>query len=308
MVDGGQQCEAIPQIRVILTAMRVLIFGATGMLGKALMRVWKDDEVAGLGSGDADIRIPEEVEAQVQSIRPDWIVLSAAYTDVDGCELNPQLATAVNTFGAVNVAKAAEKLGARLLFLSSDYVFDGTNTTPYKASDLPKPINSYGESKAEAEKKILEILPQGCIVRTSWLFGAEGKCFPDTILKLAATRPKIEVVNDQRGCPTYTDDLASAIVQLCRANAAGIIHATNTGDCTWYDFAREVLEQAGLSTSVFPTTTDKFVRPANRPRYSVLSTSSLLAHGISMRPWKQTISSYLAQRGMPICPPPGADH
>jgi len=286
--------------RVILTAMRVLIFGATGMLGKALMRVWKDDEVAGLGSGNADIRIPAEVEAQVQSTRPDWIVLSAAYTDVDGCELNPQLATAVNTFGATNVAKAAAKLGAKLLFLSTDYVFDGTNTTPYKTSDLRKPINSYGESKAEAERKILEVLPQGCIVRTSWLFGAGGKCFPDTILKLAATRPQIEVVNDQRGCPTYTDDLASAIVQLCRANAEGLIHVTNSGECTWYEFAREVLAQAGLTAEVLPTTTEKFVRPANRPRYSVLSPASLLAYGISMRSWKQTISSYLTQRSTQI--------
>jgi dTDP-4-dehydrorhamnose reductase len=280
--------------------MRILIFGATGMLGKALMRVWKDDEVAGLGSGNADIRIPQEVESQVQSIRPDWIVLSAAYTDVDGCELNPQLATAVNTFGAVNVAKAAVKLGAKLLFLSSDYVFDGSGSTPYEASDLRKPINSYGESKAEAEQRILDILPQACIVRTSWLFGAGGKCFPDTILKLAASRPKIEVVSDQRGSPTYTDDLAWAIVQLCRANAEGLIHATNSGDCTWYDFACEVLEQAGLTTNVLPTTSDKFVRPATRPRYSVLSPASLLAYGISMRPWKQTIPSYLAQRSTQI--------
>ncbi len=281
---------------VILTAMRVLVFGATGMLGKALTRVWKDDEVVGLGSAHADIRIPEQVDAQVQRIRPDWIVLCAAYTDVDGCELNPQLATSVNTFGAVNVAKVAAKLGVKLLFLSTDYVFDGTNSQPYETSNLRNPINSYGQSKAEAERKIREILPQSCIVRTSWLFGAGGKCFPDTILKLAATRSQIEVVADQRGCPTYTDDLASAIVRLCRRNAEGLIHATNSGDCTWCDFACEVLEQAGLTTKVLPTTSDKFVRPANRPRYSVLSPASLLAYGVAMRPWRQTLPAYLAQR------------
>jgi dTDP-4-dehydrorhamnose reductase len=276
--------------------MRVLIFGATGMLGKALMRVWTGDEIVGLGSADADIRVPEQVQAQVKRVNPDWIVLSAAYTDVDGCELNPQLATAVNTQGAVNVARAAASSGSKLLFVSTDYVFDGLNTRPYETDDARKPINSYGESKAEAEKKIIEILPDACIVRTSWLFGAGGKCFPDTILKLAATRPQIEVVNDQRGCPTYTDDLASAMVQLCRAGARGIVHCTNSGDCTWCEFAAEILKAASLSAKLLPTTTDKFVRPANRPRYSVLSPASLGAYGVSMRSWQQTLSPYLAQR------------
>jgi dTDP-4-dehydrorhamnose reductase len=277
--------------------MRVLIIGATGMLGKALMRVWDGDEVVGLGSADADIRIPEQVEAQVQRVRPDWIVLSAAYTDVDGCELNPELAQNVNTEGAVNVARAAEGAGSRLLFVSTDYVFDGTNSMPYEINHPRNPINSYGRSKAEAETKILEILPQACIVRTSWLFGAGGRCFPDTILKLAATRPQIEVVNDQRGSPTYTDDLARAIVQLCHAGAEGIIHCTNSGECTWYEFASEVIRQAGLPTTILPTTSDKFVRPAARPKYSVLSPTGLSAIGIVMRSWQQTLPPYLAQRG-----------
>ena len=276
--------------------MRVLIFGATGMLGKALMRVWTGDQIIGLGSVDADIRVPEQVDAQVQRIRPDWIVLCAAYTDVDGCELNPQLATAVNTQGAVNTARAAAKSGAKLLFVSTDYVFDGKNTEPYETDHLRNPINAYGGSKAAAEKKILEILPEACVVRTSWLFGAGGKCFPDTILKVAATRPQIEVVNDQRGCPTFTDDLAAAIMQLCRANAHGIVHCTNSGDCTWYDFAREVLSQAGSTTKVLPTTSEKYVRPANRPRYSVLSPASLQTRGIEMRPWQQALGDYLQRR------------
>lgn len=276
--------------------MRVLIFGATGMLGKALMRVWSGDEIIGLGSADADIRVPEQVQAQVARVKPDWIVLSAAYTDVDGCELNPQLAMAVNTQGAVNVARAAANSGSKLLFVSTDYVFDGQNTKPYEIDDSRNPINSYGESKARAEEKILEILPNACIVRTSWLFGAGGKCFPDTILKLAAARPQIEVVNDQRGCPTYTDDLASAIMQLCRVNAQAIVHCTNGGDCTWYDFAREILSQAGSTTKILPTTSEKFVRPANRPRYSILAPASLQRYGLSMRPWPQTLSDYFRQR------------
>ena len=277
--------------------MRVLIFGATGMLGKALMRVWADDETIGLGSADADIRVPEQVETEVQRLRPDCIVLSAAYTDVDGCELNPQLANSVNTQGALNVANAAAKSKAKLLFISTDYVFDGTNAKPYETTDPRNPINSYGHSKAEAERRILEILPNASIVRTSWLFGAGGKCFPDTILRLGATRPQIEVVNDQRGSPTYTDDLALAIVQLCRAGATGIVHCTNAGDCTWYEFACEVIQQSGLTAKILPTTTEKFVRPANRPRYSVLSPQSLHAYGISMRPWQLTLPDYLARRG-----------
>jgi len=277
--------------------MRVLIFGATGMLGKALMRVWTDDEVTGLGSADADIRVPEQVQGQVERVKPDWIVLSAAYTDVDGCELNPQLANAVNTQGAVNIARAAARSSAKLLFVSTDYVFDGKNTQPYETDHPRNPINAYGESKAAAEKKTLEILPEACVVRTSWLFGAGGKCFPDTILKLAAARPQIEVVNDQRGCPTYTDELAEVVVQLCRGNAQGIIHCTNAGDCTWYEFAREILTLAGSSTKVLPTTSEKFVRPANRPRYSVLSSASLGKYGIAMRAWQQTLPDYLLQRG-----------
>jgi len=280
--------------------MRVLIFGATGMLGKALLRVWTGDEVVGLSSADADIRIPEQVEAQVQRIRPDWIVLSAAYTNEDGCELNPALAQAVNTQGAVNIAKAASSSGAKLLFISTDYVFDGANPSPYETNHPRNPINRYGRSKAEAEEKILEILPHACIVRTSWLFGAGGKCFPDTILKLAAMRAQIEVVNDQRGCPTYTDDLASAIAQLCRAGAEGIIHCTNSGECTWHEFASEIVRQAGLSTRVLPTTSDKFVRPAARPKYSVLSPAGLLTYNIAMRPWQQALSVYLAQRSQQL--------
>jgi dTDP-4-dehydrorhamnose reductase len=279
--------------------MRVTIFGATGMLGKALMRRWTadtGDEVTGLGSAQADIRDVARVDSAVQGSNPDWIVLAAAYTDVDRCELNPTLASAVNTQGAVNVALAAAGAGAKLLFVSTDYVFDGTKSTPYEADDALSPINAYGSSKADAEQKIQSILPDACIVRTSWLFGPEGKCFPDTILKLAATRPELEVVNDQRGCPTYTLDLADAIVVLCKSEARGIVHCTNHGDCTWYDFASETIRQAGLKTVVRPTTSEKFVRPAPRPKYSVLSSTSLSKHGIEMRPWQTTVSDYLALR------------
>jgi dTDP-4-dehydrorhamnose reductase len=276
--------------------MRITIFGATGLLGKALVREWKDDEVTGFASADGDIRDEKQVSNLVQHARPDWIVLAAAYTDVDGCESNRDLAFDVNCRGAVNVARAAKQHGSRLLFLSTDYVFDGTKTTPYETNDPRSPSSVYGHSKAEAEVQLAEILPDCCIVRTSWLFGPGGKCFPDTILKLAETRPELEVVGDQHGSPTYSIDLARAIIQLCRQGASGIVHATNRGDCSWYEFAREIIAAAGLKTVVRETTSDKFVRPTKRPKYSVLSPESLQKHGIAMPHWRDALKRYLLQR------------
>jgi dTDP-4-dehydrorhamnose reductase len=280
--------------------MRVVIFGATGMLGKALVHQWSGDEVTALGSADADLRNPEQVEAAVSKAKPDWVVLSAAYTDVDACEINPTLAASVNTHGAVSVAKAAKQFGSKLLFVSTDYVFDGKKTSPYESTDQRNPISAYGRSKAEAEQRIVAIMPDACLARTSWLFGPGGKCFPDTILKLADSKPEIKVVNDQRGSPTYTRDLADTIIALCRVNAQGIVHCTNSGDCTWFDFASELIRQAGKSTRVRPTTSNEFVRPAERPAYSVLSAASLNAYGIHMRPWQQTLADYLAARNAKI--------
>jgi dTDP-4-dehydrorhamnose reductase len=277
--------------------MRVTIFGATGLLGKALMRAWDGDAVVGLGSKDADIRDSERVMDVVQQTRPDWIVLAAAYTDVDGCETNRELAFEVNCLGALHVARAAKQYGSRLLFLSTDYVFAGTKSAPYETNDARAPRSVYGRSKAEAEVQIGEVLPQSCIVRTSWLFGVGGRCFPDTILKLAATRPEIDVVDDQRGSPTYGPDLAIAIAQLCRRGAEGIVHVTNRGECSWFEFAREIVRGAGLSTVVRPTTSDKFVRPAERPKYSVLSARSLQNYGVTMPTWRDALQRYLQERG-----------
>jgi dTDP-4-dehydrorhamnose reductase len=277
--------------------MRVTIFGATGLLGKALVREWKSDEVTGLGSKDADICDPQQVLAAFTCTRPEWIVLAAAYTDVDGCESNRELAFAVNCTGAVNVAQAVKACGSRLLFLSTDYVFDGLSTTPYETDHPRAPQSIYGKSKAEAEEQLIQILPDCCILRTSWLFGIGGKCFPDTILRIAATKPEIDVVDDQRACPTYVPDLARAIIQLCHRQATGIVHAANAGDCSWFEFAREIVRDAGLSTVVRPTTTDKFIRPAKRPKYSVLSAKSRAKYGVDMPHWQSALSAYILERG-----------
>src|ERR1017187_8627953 len=278
--------------------MKVVVFGASGLLGQELVRELRADGVQGeqvtaLSSKDADLRDRARVREVIVDSRPDWILLSAAYTDVDGCESDRDLAFAVNCEGAVNVAEAAREAGSRLLFLSTDYVFDGSKGSPYQTSDARNPASVYGASKARAEERLLEILPEVCIVRTSWLFGHGGKCFPATILKLAATRPEISVVNDQRGSPTFTRDLAAALAELCRASARGIVHVTNSGNCTWYEFAIEIVRESGLPTVVKPVTTAEFPRPARRPAYSVLSPDSLHAYDIHMPEWQDALRRYL---------------
>ena len=276
--------------------MKAMIFGASGLLGKALMREWTGDEVVGLSSRDVDIRDALRVREVVEAARPEWLVLAAAYTNVDDCESHPDLAFAVNRDGAVNVAQAAKRIGTKLLFLSSDYVFDGTKTSPYETGDARNPQSVYGRSKAEAEIQLLEMLPGCCIVRTSWLFGAGGKSFPDTILKLAASRPTLDVVNDQRGCPTYSVDLARAIIELFRKDAGGIVHVTNAGSCSWFEFAREIVQGAGLSAEVRPVSTQQMARPAPRPAYSVLSSKSLKQYGITMPVRQDALQRYLRER------------
>ena len=293
--------------------MRVTLFGASGLLGQELVHKLSGNEMKGeqltaLSSKDADLRDRARVRDVIRDSRPDWILLSAAYTDVDGCESNRDLAFAVNCEGAVNLAEAAREAGSRLMFLSTDYVFGGSKGSPYQTSDARNPASVYGESKARAEERLLEILPEVCIARTSWLFGHGGKCFPATILKLASTRPEISVVpemvpeisvvNDQRGSPTFTRDLASALVELCRASARGIVHVTNSGNCTWYEFAVAIVRASGLPTTIKPVTTAEFPRPARRPAYSVLSPDSLHAYNIRMPDWKDALRRYL--EGAPL--------
>lgn len=274
-------------------SMRITLFGASGLLGQELVKNLRGESLTAPSSKDADLRDGARIREVIRDSRPDWILLSAAYTDVDGCESNRDLAFAVNCDGAINVAKAAREAGSRLLFLSTDYVFDGSKRSPYQVSDARNPASAYGTSKARAEERLLEILPEVCIVRTSWLFGHGGRCFPATILKLASTRPEISVVNDQRGSPTFTPDLASALVELCRAPARGIVHLTNAGDCTWFDFAAEIIRLSKMPTAIKPVTTAEFPRPARRPAYSVLSPDSLIPYNIRMPEWRDALRRYL---------------
>ena len=278
--------------------MRVTLFGASGLLGQELVRALSHEQLAALSSRDADLRDAARVREVVLESQPDWIVLAAAYTDVDGCETNQDLAFAVNHQGASHVAQAARETGARLLFVSTDYVFDGTKGSPYETGDKRNPINVYGETKRRAEEELLDLLPEVCIVRTSWLFGHGGKCFPATIIQKAAPTPQqpapqLQVVDDQRGSPTFTHDLAAAIKQLCERKAEGIVHATNSGDCSWYDFAEEIVTTKGLPAMVHPVSTAEFPRPARRPAYSILSPVSLHSQGIKMPTWEDALRRYL---------------
>ena len=275
--------------------MRVLLIGATGLLGRVLLQEWEEDNLTGVGSRDVDIEDESQLRPLFGQCQPEWTILAAAYTDVDGCEKDPERAHQVNCAGAVNVARVARDARSKLLFVSTDYVFDGAKSTPYEPEDAVCPINVYGRSKAEAEKGIREILPSCCILRASWLFGAVGRCFPNTILELARSQKKLRVVADQIGCPTFNRDLARVIIQLVRANARGTIHASNAGECTWCDLARELLRAGGFTeVAIEAVRTEDVLRPARRPRYSVLSTARLEHYGIRMRPWRETLGDYFA--------------
>jgi dTDP-4-dehydrorhamnose reductase len=286
--------------------MRVLVLGATGMLGTDLLDEWHKaepgkqegqlDELIAADSADADLRDAAQVDQIIQKSRPNWVIVCAAYTDVDGCEKNRELAFAVNATGVANVARSAETIGARVFLVSTDYVFDGEGTRPYETNEPVAPINVYGASKAAGEEALRKNSQAWCIGRTSWLFGVHGPSFPEKILKAAQTRPELSVVNDQVGSPTYTRDLAHAIRDLVRKDARGIVHINNEGLCSWFDFAKEILAQSGRgSIPVHPISTDQSARPARRPNYSVMSPASLHAYGIRLRPWQEALTAFLKE-------------
>ena len=287
--------------------MRVLVLGATGMLGTDLLDEWHKaepgkqegqlDELIAADSADADLRDAAQVDQIIQKSRPNWVIVCAAYTDVDGCEKNRELAFAVNATGVANVARSAETIGARVFLVSTDYVFDGEGTRPYETNEPVAPINVYGASKAAGEEALHKNSSAWCIGRTSWLFGAHGPSFPEKILKAAETRPELSVVNDQIGSPTYTRDLASAIRDLVHKDARGIVHINNEGVCSWFDFAKEILARSSRSfIPVHPITTDQSARPARRPKYSAMSSASLHAYGIRLRPWQEALAAFLKER------------
>jgi len=275
---------------------RYLVTGAAGMLGSDLQHALAGREVTALTRAELDITDARAVSAAVAG--HDVVFNTAAYTDVDGAEAHEADAFAINVTGVENVARAAATQGAKLVTISTDYVFDGAAAGPYPEDSPRDPINAYGRSKAAGEERALAAHPGGTyIVRTAWLYGAAGANFAATMLRLAASNPTVSVVDDQLGQPTWTADLAAQLIALVDADApAGIYHGTNSGQTSWFGFARAVFEEAGLDPErVLPTDGASFARPAARPSYSVLGHGAWTRAGLApMRPWRDALHAAAA--------------
>ena len=277
--------------------MRFLITGAGGMLGDAVREAVAtlEGEVVALERSALDITDAAAVRRALEAAGPDAVINCAAYTDVDGAEADEAGAEAVNGEGAGVLAAAAAGAGAWTVHVSSDYVFDGRAREPYVESSPVGPISAYGRTKLAGERAVAAAAPEAhTIVRSSWLFGTAGRCFPDTILRLAADRDELSVVDDQTGCPTYTAHLAGALVELAEHRPLGVVHVAGGGQCTWFQFAREIVAGAGLACEVRPCATADFPRPAARPAYSVMRSER---GAPSLPDWREGLREYLAARG-----------
>lgn len=277
--------------------MKILVTGAKGMLGTKLMAVLHDHDITGLDKDDLDITDEKAVAKALSFYKPEVIINSAAFTKVDECETKTDPAFSVNAKGPENLAGICKKEGTKLVHISTDYVFDGTGTSPYLETDKTNPVSIYGKSKLAGEEKIRALMDDYLIVRTEWLYGENGPNFIETILRIAGEKDELRVVNDQRGAPTYTKDLALAVKALIENNCRGTYHAANSGSCTWYDFAVEILKLNGLDKKIVPITTEEIARPAKRPAFSVFNCNKLKADtGFVLRDWKEALTEYMAGR------------
>ena len=279
---------------------RILVTGAQGQLGRQIVQrgTRRNLDVAGFGSADWDITDPRTA---AELIEPGAVVINcAAYTAVDKAETDAARAGEVNEAGPRTLAKACAEAGARLIHVSTDYVFDGTAQSPYQPSDPTGPVSVYGRTKMAGERAVLEELPTAQIVRTAWVYTGSGTDFVATMRRLEAERDTVDVVNDQLGSPTYTGDLADGLLQLAdRPDTPNVLHLTNEGQATWFELARAVFEEVGADPErVHPCTSAQFVRPAPRPAYSVLSTRAWQAAGLTpLRDWRTALTAALAEVG-----------
>ncbi len=273
----------------------ILVVGAKGMLGQDLMRILAGD-VRGVDIDEIDITSLESVRRVLLTLRPAVVVNAAAYTDVDGCETNKELAMQVNGEGVAHLALTCREIGAKLVQVSTDYVFDGSKDSPWLEDDPMNPLSVYGESKLAGELNV-SLAPEHLIVRTQWLYGLGGKNFVETMLRLAGDKKELTVVDDQIGSPTWTVDLALAIRALVEKGCTGTYHAANAGSCSWNEFARAIFAATGVDITVKPMSTAELGRPATRPLYSVLDCGKLIRDtGFAPEPWHEALGKYLHVR------------
>jgi dTDP-4-dehydrorhamnose reductase len=275
--------------------MNILVTGSHGMLARDVCRLLRPAHlVHERDIHDLDICNASLVREEINALRPDVVVNCAAYTNVDACEADAEAAMAVNADGVRNLAEACSAAGCLLCHISTDFVFDGKKNAPYVEEDSTNPLSVYGESKRAGERHIQVHADQHLIIRTSWMFGAGGANFVRAILNRAAELAEFGVVNDQRGCPTYSADLAVAISQLMEVNARGIFHVCNAGACSWFEFAEEILRLSGSSSRVLPIPAAQLNRPAARPSYSVMDCGKFTRQtGHAMRHWKEALREFL---------------
>jgi dTDP-4-dehydrorhamnose reductase len=272
---------------------KIALTGSDGMLGSDIKKVFSDVDLANFTLHDFDITDLDASVKAVKEVKPDYLIHVAAYTDVDGSESDPEKAILVNGVGARNMTIACEEVGCPVIYISTDYVFDGAKEETYNEWDKTNPINVYGLSKLLGEQFVASLTNRFYIVRTSWLYGKNGKNYVDTIIRLLSEKNELHVVNDQVGSPTYTYDLAGKLRELI-GRGYGTYHITNSSHCSWYEFAVEIARLKGINMNINPTTTEKFKRPAKRPAFSVLGNTMLRLEGIEpARHWKEALSDYL---------------
>jgi dTDP-4-dehydrorhamnose reductase len=274
--------------------MKLLVTGAAGMLGREVVAAAQrlGHEVAAWDLPECDLTDAGATLAAIRRLEPRAVVNCAAYTNVDAAESDEATATLVNGDAAGNVARACAAAGARLVHVSTDYVFDGSKREPWIESDATSPLGAYGRSKLHGEDLVRAELPDHAIVRTAWLFGPHGPNFVSTMLRLAAERDEVQVVTDQVGSPTFAGHLAPALVDMAERTDTGIFHGAGAGSCSWYELTLEAYDAAGVACRVLPTTAEQFARPAPRPAYSVLGSER--EHPITLPPWQEGVRAHLA--------------
>lgn len=278
--------------------MKILVTGESGQLGYDVCLELQRRSVAhkGLSSKELDIRDAAAVQRMLEEYRPDGVIHCAAYTRVDRAEEEPEVCFAVNALGARNIARACALTGAKLLYISTDYVFPGTGENPYEPEDETGPLSVYGKSKLEGERAVRELLDRFFVVRTSWVFGINGGNFVKTMLRLSDTADTVRVVDDQVGSPTYTADLAPLLCDMIQTEKYGIYHATNEGFCSWAELAEAVFAAAGRDTRVQRVTTEEYAAKAPRPKNSRLSRAKLTEQGFSrLPPWQDAVKRFLSE-------------